>query len=203
MHTENPDADRRDAQWAEALAGRPQPGTPPEVLFEAQMLRDALRRRRAAADDTDAAASLQRLRQALKSRCAGCLRRRERLVAWWAGRAPWGIAPVLAGVMTLAVFAVLTWSVLGPTVEPPTLRQALDVQLREVADPAGARNALAEALAASGARVQRYERLGRFGLDAQWVNGPVSERAREALAQHALVVPSDTVVKVEFTSEQP
>lgn len=207
-----------DDDWAQALAGRSPPASDPATVAEAALLRDALRHWPAvapvAALDGGEARDFARLlaearrRGLLRHRpawfsgwppawCAGCA---ERWRAWGpaqGARGAWaGLA--LAGVLGLAVLPTLWQS--GD--EAPTLRNSQAVLQVRAADPRAERDRWAEQLAAAGADVQRYERAGRWGLDAEL---PAARGAalEQWLAARGVQPAADGSVRVEFSVPVP
>jgi hypothetical protein len=73
------------------------------------------------------------------------------------------------------------------------------VQLLVDPDPRGKRDDLARQLARLGADVRRYERLGRFGLDAR-VTLPPPAATVQALQALGLTADADGVLRVEVES---
>ncbi len=193
MSTARPEDDTDD--WLLALAGRPRAGTAPATLREARWLREAIQRWPAAADRAEASETLAALpsdaeaallaravhagllpaegappqRPGLARWCAGCAGRGQRLRAWLGQR------PAAAGLAlaTAALLVVGVWQLQPPAAPPgtpPLLRGAQQdgSWLLQDADPQTLRDAWALRLQATGASVRRYERLGRYGLDAEW-----------------------------------
>ncbi|MDT7835657.1 hypothetical protein [Aquabacterium sp. OR-4] len=109
-----------------------------------------------------------------------------------------GAGLALAGVLGLAVLP--QW--LAPPAEAPALRHGTQPQLRSEADPRASREALAGRLAAAGADVQRYERAGRYGLDAEFQHPP-DAALRAWLAAQGLVLAADGSLRVEFRAAAP
>lgn len=192
----NPRVD--DDDWAETLAGRGVPDAASATRLEATLLREAMRRwpapepqggpdaqgLQALLGEAKAAGLLRR-----RAWCAGCLERWRR---WTASPAGWG-GLALAGVLGLAVLPTL-WQ---PPEEGPVLRSDAGVMVVAVAEPRVTRDALAARLRAGGADVQVYERLGRFGLDAEWPRG-IDAVTREALSDLGLPLAEDGSLRVEY-----
>ncbi|NRF72102.1 hypothetical protein HLB44_34475 [Aquincola sp. S2] len=199
----NPSDDAED--WAAALAGRPRPGTAPATVLEAQLLRAAARSWRPElqaepAVDAEArllqAASAAGLLQQRRRWCAGCAERWQRWRAWLGASRAWGGA-LAAGCVGLVLLLPLLQP---PEPEAPTVLrgEAIDgVQLLRDARPQARRDQLAVELEALGASVRRYERLGRFGLDAEWPS-PLTPDASARLAQRGFVRGADGSVRIEI-----
>lgn len=109
-----------------------------------------------------------------------------------------GAGLALAGVLGLALLP--RW--LAPPADTPTLRQGTQPLQRSVADPHASREALASRLSAAGADVQRYERAGRLGLDAEFHRPPDAD-LRAWLADQGLALAPDGSLRVEFRAATP
>ncbi len=109
-----------------------------------------------------------------------------------------GAGLALAGVLGLALLP--QW--LAPPAEAPTLRQGTQALQRSVADPRASREALAQRLGAAGADVQRYERAGRFGLDAEF-HRPPDAALLAWLHAEGLPLAADGSLRVEFRAATP
>jgi hypothetical protein len=197
-----------DDDWFEALAGRP--AAAGAARAEAQALREALLRWPEAGPALDAAAAraaedrlIERARQQGllgPARCAGCAERAHRLRALWQGlaRPKW----VAGGLVTaaLALWLVLPQQpVPGPEADAPAvLRAGPDgVVMLASEQPAVLRDRIAAELAAAGVgSIQRYQRLGRAGLDAT-LPQPLPPAVAAVLQQHRLPAPADGVLRVE------
>lgn len=203
-----------DDDWFEAVAGRPRPGTDASTLLEATWLRAALRtwapaERPDAAWPQDASETLiERARaEGLVGRrawCAGCAERWRR---WF------GSSPRLGGAIGLAAAALCVAVVLGvwrPAHEGadpdalPVLRGAPadGVWLLRSAEPEALRDRIAAELAASGVAVRRYERLGRFGLDAD-LAAPADKRLLDDLRRHGVQPAPDGSLRIEIEPATP
>lgn len=214
--------DRDDEDWFEAIAGRPRPDADPRTLLEATWLRAATRRWAAhdlpedalRADAAEALLARARTEGMLHTRpgwCAGCHGRWRRWNDAWRqpGRPGLGFG---AASLTLAALAVaIVLGVWRPAHEPAegdgaaaVLRGAPGdgVWLLQAADPAAQRDALAQALAAAGVTVTRYERLGRFGLDADLGAAP-GDAVRETLRRRGLQAAPDGSLRVEIEAVAP
>ncbi|WP_284618952.1 hypothetical protein [Aquabacterium humicola] len=198
---------RDDDDWLDALAGRPREGSAPATLQEAALLREAMRRWRPLAQAEPAADAEAALLQAAQR--TGLLRRRwcpacaERWERWQrrlmsAGHPrPWAWA--LAAAFGIAVLLPLLRPPVTPPADDPTVLRgstADGLQLLRDAKPRERRDALAAELAALGATVRRYERLGRFGLDAEWTSPPSPEVSVQ-LARRGIVRGADGSVRIE------
>ncbi len=195
---------RDDDDWLAALAGRPAAHMQADSALEARLLRDALLRTAQPAMATvapdeaemhDFARRLRRERASGERGCEGCAGRAERWKQWFAGHR-WPLAGALA---SAAVIAVVVGVQRPWPAEPPVIRapDASTVQLRADAQPQRRRDDLARRLGDLGADVRRYERLGRFGIDARFTL-PLSATVARELQALGLAVDGDGVTKVEF-----
>jgi hypothetical protein len=194
-----------DDDWLDALAGRPRTGSRPATVAEAALLRHAAQAWPPAVAAEPAAQDDAALQQAAVR--AGLLRKRwcsacaARWSAWQqrvatADPRSWALAASLA---VAAMLFPLAWREAAPP-EPAT-RGASDAnaestRLLQHADPRAERDRLAAELEALGARVQRFERLGRHGLSAEWP-GPVPRTADERMRRLGLARAADGSVQVE------
>lgn len=202
-------ADIDDETWLAALAGRARVDDARAEVQQALQLRAALRREAArstaplpAAGDADALVARARREGLLRRRwCASCAARAAAwLAAWHTLTRP---LPLAGGALALLLLAWVSLPLLGPPsqdgapTEDSVQRAGPDglVLLRD-ADPAARRDRIADALQAAGAQVQRYERLGRQGLDAQWPL-PASPALAQALASERLAMPAGGVLRLE------
>jgi hypothetical protein len=207
--------DSRDTgDWIDALAGRSRPGMRPETALDAMLLRAAIRRLPEPAAPLFTQADEQRLLRALqqhaelrpeKRRCLACAERWRAIVKVLPR---WPVAAV-AGSAVFGVFLITTlalWqkSNLSTDLSAPPMRSQPEskVQVRVVAQPLERRNQAAAELTALGAEVHRYERLGRFGLDAKF-SGPLSGVTQQSLERAGLAVTSQGEVKIEFEAQIP
>lgn len=202
-----------DDDWFEAVAGRRVDPASRVAGIEGGLLRQAMQRMPAVAPPQTAEQQqatqdglLQRARMlGLDSRgpawCAGCAQRWERWRSAWQQR-PWtwggGGGLVLAGL--LAAVLVLRQQP-PPGVEPgdtPVLRAPADgIWLLQADDPQRRRDELADRLAAAGVVVQRFERLGRHGLEAD-LKLPLPAAVQQALAEQHVAPAADGSLRVEF-----
>ncbi len=203
-----------DRDWAEALAGRERAGSDPATQLEARLLRQAQRhwppaspsKLQMAADDDGVheRALIERARDLglLRPRsrwCGGCAERWQR----WTS-SPWrvGAAGLVLASTLFAAMVVLppVWRQAG---EEPVLRAGTDgVLLLRDRDPRARRDRIADALEAAGVPVQRYERLGRWGIDADWPQ-PASAAASAALKAERVPAPSGSTLRIEVESAPP
>jgi hypothetical protein len=212
------DTEQDDQQWFEALAGRARPGTPAVTLIEAALLREATRRWRApvAADaplpPPEAliarahAEGLGRRRGWCGGWCGGFAERwrrlRDRFGNGWRG---W---PATGGAAAVLVLAVVLLNIdrhtaSGPEAAgQPVLRSPGDAgrYLLHDAQARQRRDRIADELASAGVPVQRYERLGRFGLDAQ-ITMPPAAAVAAVLALNGLMPAADGTLMVEVDAE--
>jgi hypothetical protein len=210
------DIEQDDEEWFEALAGRARPGTQTATLIEATLLREATRRWHAPVE-VDAAllqpqALIERARaEGLGRRhgwCGGCAERwRWLLDRFGSGRglSGWPVAGAAAAVLGLAVVLINIDRDTAPGPEAggqPVLRSPADAgrYLLHDAQARERRNRIADELASAGVPVQRYERLGRFGLDAQIAMPPAAAVAG-VLALNGVEPAADGALMVEVDAE--
>jgi hypothetical protein len=196
-----------DEDWLEALEGRPNPAASEATNREAALLRQAYQElardlpqvepRRTDEDALVARAHALGLGSTPPPAADRGLAGRLREVLTAVLTRPWMGA--LAGGFAVALLAVMVWPLWQASPGDDTvLRQpAGAVLLRRVQDPQTQRNRLAEQLVAVGAQVTRYERLGRYGLDAV-VPQPLSPQARDLLVREGLVLAIDGSLSLEF-----
>jgi hypothetical protein len=198
-----------DLDWFDAIAGRPRADADPQTLREATLLREAMRTwtpRALAADVTraDPEALVARARRegvlAGPRWCAGCAERWRWLRA--RPRVAGGFGFALA-----ALLAVLVFGVLPPQRgddESRVLRgtQADGVWLLRSAEPEALRERIAADLSATGLTVRRYERLGRFGIDAEGAAAP-SPALQDTLRRHGVQPGADGVLRIEVEKAPP
>ena len=206
-----------DDDWFEALAGRPRPGTDPATLAEAGLLRTATRDWSAQAQTHDAQASDAEI-EALVARaradgllaprgwCAGCgARWRRWLDALSRPRVGGSLGLALAVLLAVVIFGVLPPGRDGDdTPAVPVLRGAAGdaVWLLRADDPQALRERIAAELAGAGVVVTRYERLGRFGLDAE-LGLPVAPALADALRGLGVAPAADGSLRVEVEAAPP
>jgi hypothetical protein len=214
-----------DEQWLNALAGRASASVSASTELEARMLRAAVRQSPGVTVPAITGEDEQRLLTAVTAirqikaprsawgnepaawRCSGCAQRWQLLLQWFKSspKAAFGTcgAGLLAG---LAVFAVVEgWQSpqLAFDTLPPAMRSSNQAELRVIAvdDPQAFRNQLANEMSAQGAQVRRYQRLGRFGIDAR-LPDPLPQALQQSLMR--LEVPAAvTVVRLEFEAKTP
>jgi hypothetical protein len=212
------DIEQDDEAWFEALAGRARPGTQTATLIEATLLREATRRWHA---PVEVGAPLFRLdaliaraqAQGLGRRrgwCGGCAERWRRLrdrlgSSGKRGLRGWPVTGAAAALLVLAV--VLLQLERSATTSPeadgqPVLRSPGDAgrYLLHDAQARQRRDRIADELAVAGVQMRRYERLGRFGLDAQIVMPPDAAVAA-VLALNGLKPAADGALMVEVDAE--
>lgn len=215
----------------ETPGGRPEMRS--ETRLEASLLRAAARRHAARPKPAVTSGEEQRLASALATvaararqhaesqssaatprgraagLCSGCAARWQRLRDAWA-RLPRGA--MAGGGLVLVVPALLWWlPITGerPVVDPAqTLRGAepSGTAVIQRTDAERHRNALAQRLAAQGAAVQRYQRLGRYGLEAQFplpLPTPLPPALQQALQADGLAVSNEGLLSVEFAAPRP
>jgi hypothetical protein len=197
-----------DLDWLDAVAGRPRAQADPRTLHEAALLRAAARTwaprpLRAEVLATDPQALLARAEGVLGGRrplCTGCAQR------WRAWRARLGMRGGL-GFAVAALLAAFVFGLLPSRVDEdagPVLRgtQADGVWRLRAAEPAAQRDRIADELAAAGIASRRYERLGRFGLDAEPT--PAQTAAAARLLDRLGVRPgADGVLRIEVEKDTP
>lgn len=182
-----------DQKWLEALAGRAGAAADP-VVREAQLLRAHIGAQ-AGADDSTSVAAVDAAREAAlieRARAEGVLPPRvpRRRV-----RAPRHLALAAASVAALAL-AIGLWRFTAP---PAVLVRGVSqgVVRIEARDPLALQEDLVRELNVAGARASRYERLGRFGIDAD-LPRPLSPRLRQVLEQRHIPVPPDGELVIEI-----
>jgi hypothetical protein len=188
-----------DDAWIESLAGRPGGGSA-ATQAEAALLRAAMRRWPAPAPVATPAvetlverARTEGLFAARRRWCAGCAERWRR---WRDSPTHWAGAGVALASLAVAWFVVEPLLVM-PVDDGAVQRAREGVQLRRVADPAAARERLAARLATAGVTVHRYERLGRYGIDADLPQRPPPAVAA-LLRDEGLAQAGDGSLRVEF-----
>ncbi|WP_395700379.1 hypothetical protein [Aquabacterium sp.] len=170
-------ATRREAQWLrEAMQRWPTPTATPlppeaEAAWQAR-LEETWHARAVQAGLLPAEGSTaphRGQRPWWRRACAGCAARGERLRAWFGSR-PAAAGLALAAVALLVVGLLQLQPPAVPPGAPPLLRGAQHdgSWLLQAADAPGLRDEWASRLEATGASVRRYQRLGRFGLEAEW-----------------------------------
>jgi hypothetical protein len=208
------DTEQDDQQWFEALAGRARPGTHTATLIEAALLREATRRWSAPVEadaplPRPAALIAQARAEGLGRRrgwCGGCAERWRRLRdRFGRGRGGWPATAAAAAVLVLAVVLlnIDRDAATGPEAGgQPVLRSPADAGRYLLHDTQARerRDRIADELAAAGVPVQRYERLGRFGLDAQ-IAMPPDAAVAGVLARNGLVPAADGALVVEVDIE--
>jgi hypothetical protein len=202
----SPDDDER---WLDALAGRAPAGQQGVAGLEAARLRAALQQLDAAPTQALGAEAEQALLDQLLAQaaaapkaglCPGCRRRWAALLDGLLARPVWSAA--LAGLGLW--FAVGLWQTPAEDTGAPIERALPDARILLLSDaqPRQRRDELARQLAGAGAKVRRYERLGRFGLDAQFPQ-PLSSDATRRLAELKLGVDADGVLRLEIEEARP
>jgi hypothetical protein len=179
----------KDRIWTEALAGRDD-GDSTEAR-EGRALRLAILARAAESappqiteDPHRVAALLARARREGLIPAAA-----SRWLGWRGGLA----AALVVGAVGLAVY----WRA---PVEPETVRGVVDGVTRiEAADPLAFQTALMRELRDAGVQATGYERLGRFGIDAD-LPQPVPDPVLRILKRRGLPIPGDGVLRVEIRS---
>jgi hypothetical protein len=192
-----------DDDWLDALAGRPpRTGADAAARREASWLRHAQRLWPAeppALQPAAEAALLGRARaeglfrpRGWLAACPGCSERWRRWLAtpWRSGAAGLVLASVL-----VAFIAVPLWQ--SPP-EDTVLRAGPDgLLLLRDGQPQARRDRLADALQAAGLPVQRYERLGRYGIDAELPQPPPAAVAAVLRAERIAVPAGPLRIEVE------
>jgi hypothetical protein len=206
---------RDDELWLQALAGRSvrnEHRTQATASLEGQLLRAAMQQLPSPAPVALTSDDEQRLLQAMRAQAADkraaprCLACAERWRAFIESLPAWPAVAALSGALVLlGMVTLVLWRQVSPSadMQPPPMRsQAADVRVVAVADPQARRNAAATQLAAAGAEVRRYERLGRFGLDARFATPP-SAQMLQALVQAELAPSPSGEVQLEFEAKAP
>ena len=120
---------------------------------------------------------------------AGAGARPERRVAGWR---------TLVAAAAAILVVVAAGVVMRRAPERETVRSAAAGPVRlEAPDPQALQRLILEDLRVAGVRATPYERLGRFGLDAD-LPVPVPEPIAEVLRRHGIPVPADGVLSVEI-----
>jgi hypothetical protein len=200
-----------DLDWLDALAGRTAPDAEPVTLMEAGLLRQATRAWPTPRVDEARAADLETLLS--QARAEGLLRKpwcSDCDARWRALGSAWRRRPLLGTGLGLGVAGLLLVLVPGVLAPPAgvvpdagtVLRGADAIRLLRDADPAARRDRIAVELEAGGATVSRYERLGRFGLDASGL-ASAPNALRERLAREGLQPEPDGTLRVEIESARP
>lgn len=205
-----------DERWFEALAGRRTADADPATLIEATLLREASRRWPVAMPSVMPEVSPQdliaraRAEAGLASRragwCAGCAQRWQR----WrdAAAGPWlPVTGLAVGLAALALVLVLDVEPNGANPVDngqPALRgdASQGPWLLRDADALGRRNRIAMDIEAAGVPVHRYERLGRFGLEAD-IPAALTPALQAVLERHAIRPGSTGVLQVEVEPVRP
>ena len=200
-----------DGDWLDALAGRNRPAgtaTAAATQAEAQLWRQAhLRAARSAAEPVPALPDVQDLLARARAEgllvkrtgwCAGCLARWQR---WRSPPRAWGGAGLALASVLAALVVVLVQQT--ATEDQPAMRGAdAAVVLRSAEDPSAAREQLARTLQGYGVQPHLYQRLGRWGLDAD-LPQPLPPGLLQALQAQGLAVPAGASLRVEFEARQP
>ena len=191
-----------DEDWLAALAGHERTGSDAMTRREAAWLRAAQRRWVAQPQLlAEPAGAQDRLLQRARAEgllrrrwCAGCADRWQR----WLGT-PWRMGA--AGLVLASVLvAFVALPLLQPAPEDSVLRAGVDgVVLLQDAAPAARRDRLAAALAAAGATVRPYQRLGRYGIDAE-LPATASPALSALLKAEHLAWPTGGVLRIEVES---
>lgn len=179
-----------DDRWAEGLAGRG--GEADAATIEARELRAGLLARVIDAEP-EAPREDPAREAALVARA-----RREGLIPtpFWDRRR---VVATLAAAASLVIAVALFTR--APR-EPEATRGAPAGIVRlESADPASLQRRIAEELRGVGVEATTYERLGRYGVDAD-LPAPIPPELLEVLGRHALPVPTDGVLTVEIVQER-
>jgi hypothetical protein len=201
-----------DERWLQTLAGAGQRDTPPATRLEAELLATGLKALAGDAAAAGGSSASQARRDALLAaldsephnprrpwwHCAGCSERWRR---WRGDTMP---APALAGLaFVLSLSAVLwTWAPWrDPAPEAGLLRSGVAVQLLVHPQPQAQRDALAQALLRQGAEVRRYQRLGRYGLQAD-LPTPVPADLQALLAAAGLPAIAGATLQVEYEAQR-
>jgi hypothetical protein len=198
-----------DERWLDALAGRAPADQQGVTGLEAARLRAALQQLDAAPTQALGAEAEQALLDQLLGQaaaapkpglCPGCRRRWAALLDGLLARPVWGAALVGLGLL----FAVGLWQQPPGPPDPPIERAQPEARilLLSHAQPRQRRDEIARLLGAAGAEVRRYERLGRFGLDAQFPQ-PLSADAQQRLAELKLGVDADGLLRLEIEEARP
>jgi len=186
----NPDDDQI---WLEALSGRLRAGAESQAAREAARLRAGILAREVEPTPLVPAWDPQR-EEVLISRA-----RREGLIPVaviarrrvWTG---WRTAAALAATVTILVIGIVMW----PVPEREAVRGLLGEIVRlEAAQPQVLQRQIAQELRDAGVQVTTYERLGRYGIDAD-LPTPVPSEVAQVLRRYRIPVPPDGALSVEI-----
>lgn len=180
-----------DESWFETLAGRGGPGDEAPAL-EARLLRAQIQAQEAPAPAAPIAPVDAAREAALiaRARAAGVLAqsapRPRRSPRWLLAAAALAGVALLLGVWRMAA--------------PPevTVRGVSSGTVRlESAEPRRLQQALLQELNAAGAHAETYQRLGRFGIDAD-LPQPLTPAVRALLERRHIPAPADGVLVIEI-----
>lgn len=178
-----------DARWVEGLAGRD------DALPEARVLRAGILARPVGPVETVPARDASR-EDALVDRA-----RREGLLP--KGSRFWDSRRVVA---TLAVAASLALAAVIFTRAPhePGVVRGVEAGIvrMEAANPEALQRTLLRELAAAGVQATGYERLGRYGVDAD-LPAELTPELRATLARHGIPAPADGALTIEIAARTP
>jgi hypothetical protein len=196
--------DNEDDAWLEGLAGRLEPAQiesafSRQLVFEGAALREFIRRQPPPAAPeipvSDVARELEVIARA----------RREGLLPLAADRAHARrrlrrVSLAAAAVLILAVGA----SIWHTSLPPQEVLRGVNggTVLLEARDPAALRRELTEELHAAGVTVSGYERLGRFGIDAD-LPRPLPPQIAKILERHHIPAPADGALAIEIEARVP
>jgi len=185
---------RDDQAWLDALAGRDEDERASRDAAEAALLRAALLARPRPDAETVRATDPQREAELInRARALGLIDTRPgppRSARGWRR---------LAVAATLVLAAGLgLWLAQAPE---PTVRDSAPTIRLEADDPAALQRQILGELEAAGLDATGYERLGRYGIDAD-LPQPVPADVRRVLRTHRIAVPPDGVLRIEITAAE-
>ena len=184
-----------DDRWLEALAGRAPAGDDSPAAHEAARLRASILAREVAPSPLVPARDPRREDALIaRARREGLIpAKREARRPAWAG---WRAAAALAAAVTLVVIGIVLW----PAPERETVRGGPGEIVRlSAAQPQELQSRIVQELRDAGVNAVTYERLGRFGIDAD-LPTPVPPAVAEVLRRHGIPVPRDGALSVEIGS---
>ena len=179
-----------DLHWLDALAGRPESGATDGIGEEARTLRGLISAQ--IEEDFVAVSTMDFARESAliaRAKAEGVLPPRS--------RRPWFHAA--AGLAASALLASVLIGLYRTSMPPSeTFRGVQDGTVRLASkEPSALKQQIIRELRAAGVPAVGYERLGRFGVDAE-LQKPISASAKEVLERHHIPVPQDSALVIEI-----